>query len=634
VLDEPIAADKEYDKLYDELCAAEKATGIVFADSPTKRVGGEVLKGFKKYTHKQRLYSLDKCQSAEELKKWFEKINASYKNTAFTLEYKFDGLSVNLLYKDGLLKTAATRGNGVTGEDVTAQIVTVKTVPLKIPYTGTVEIQGEVIMKKSALSRYNQKNPDAPLKNERNAAAGAVRNLDPTVTASRMLDVIVYNVGYSEESLFGTQSEMVVFLKNNGFRVAEYFKKSCDIEYLTECVSEINAKREGLDYLIDGAVIKVDDLNIRDELGYTEKFPRFSVAYKFEAIEVTTVLKEVKWQVSRTGKINPLAILEPVELCGVTVARATLSNISEIKRKDIRINSKVFIRRSNDVIPEITGIAEHYTDSVEVAPPTFCPSCGSELRYDNIFIYCTNQDNCRDIIVSKLEHYASKDAMDIVGLSEKTVEVFYDKLNLRTIPDLYRIKSEELAVLDGFQEKKTENIINSIKASLNTELADFIYALGIENIGKKAGKELAANFRSLDAVKNAAAEEITEMRDFGGITANNVYDYFHNEKNLNMIDELFSIGLQINDVKKKSGNAGVFLGKTVVLTGALASFKRSQAKEIIESNGGETADTVSNKVNLVVAGSDAGSKLDKAQKLGIEIIDEEKFSALIAKLKK
>jgi DNA ligase (NAD+) len=630
VLDAPTVADGEYDALYDELVALERRTGVVLPDSPTLRVGGGTLKGFKKYVHKSRLYSLDKCKTKGELARFAEKIRAQYPEAAFTVEYKLDGLSINLFYEGGTLKTAATRGNGIIGEDVTAQIRTIKSLPLKINYNGACEIVGEVIMRKSALRDYNLKNPLDPLKNERNAAAGAVRNLDPRVTASRRLDVMAYGF----ENLDGgaelkTQEDIVGFLKNNGFLVAEYYKKTDNIEYLLECVDEIERERADLDYLIDGAVIKIDELAIRDELGYTEKFPRFAVAYKFEALEVTTVLKEVKWQVSRTGKLNPLAVLEPVELGGVTVSRATLSNVSEIKRKAIKINSRVFVRRSNDVIPEITGVAEDFADSVEVTPPLVCPSCGAPVEADAVFIYCSNRENCRDVIVSRLRHYASRDAMNIEGLSQKTLEIFYDKLGVVTPCDLYKLTARDLTDLEGFRDKKAENIAAAIKASLDADLADFIYALGIENVGKKAAKDLAARFRGLDALKAADESDISALGDFGGVTARCVCDFFKDGKNLKIIDGLLSLGLKLREPKGEAQRGGAFLGKTVVLTGTLDGFKRVRAKELIEENGGETADSVSARVNLVVAGGDAGSKLDKAKKLGIEIIDEAAFKKMI-----
>ncbi|MDR2047142.1 MAG: NAD-dependent DNA ligase LigA [Clostridiales bacterium] len=630
VLDNPVVSDKEYDALYDELSELEKRENRVLADSPTRRVGGGVLKGFKKYAHKGRLFSLDKCRSEDELLKWIEKINSAFGAARYTAEYKLDGLTVNLFYKDGLLETAATRGDGITGEDVTAQITTVKTVPLSIPYKGECEIQGEVIMRKSALRAYNEKNPEDLLKNERNAAAGAVRNLDPKVTASRNLDVVVYGAGYTGEGArpFDTQTQIIDFLKRNGFRTPDYFEMTDDPQAVVGLVREIEAARDGLDYLIDGAVIKTDDLDLRGRLGYTEKFPRFAVAYKFDALETSTVLKRVEWQVSRTGKLNPLAVLEPAELNGATVSRATLSNLSEIKRKDIRINSRVFIRRSNDVIPEITGVAEHFADSVEVSPPDKCPSCGGMLKFDAVFIYCVNT-SCRGVIISRIAHYASRGAADIAGLSERTVETLYDKLNVRTSADLYRLKIEDLTPLDGFRDKRAENIVSAVEASKNIELADFIYALGVENVGKKTARELAANFGTLERIKKASEAEIAALNDFGGVTAASVRGFFNDADNLKIIDELLSLGVCPKDFAVKQKSGGIFSGKTVVLTGALSGLKRAEAKAMIEAAGGETADSVTAKTNLVIAGEDAGSKLEKARKAGIEIIGEDEFKRMI-----
>ncbi|MDE6372047.1 MAG: NAD-dependent DNA ligase LigA, partial [Clostridia bacterium] len=333
-----------------------------------------------------------------------------------SLEYKFDGLTINLLYRDGKLERASTRGNGIEGEEVTEQVKTIKCVPLSIDYTGVVEVQGEGIMRLSALAEYNSKDGVTPLKNARNAVAGAIRNLDPKVTASRRLEVICYNVNYIEED-FASGSDMIEFLKKNKFKVSDRFELFDDKQRLIDALDGIQQKRDSLDFLIDGAVIKVDDTSIREDMGYTEKFPKWAVAFKFPAQEATTTLLDVIWQVSRTGKLNPLAVLEPVDLAGVTVSRATLSNISEIRRKDIKIGSRVFIRRSNDVIPEILGIAEHTSQSVEVQKPTTCPACGAPVIEEGVFLKCSNAKNCAPAIVSAMSHFASRDAMDIDGLS-------------------------------------------------------------------------------------------------------------------------------------------------------------------------------------------------------------------------
>lgn len=625
-LDNPTVADVEYDRLYDRLVALEKESGVVLENSPTKRVGDVVLKGFKSVKHLGRLYSLDKCQTKEALGQWLDKlIKALGKMPACSLEYKFDGLTINMLYENGFLVRAATRGNGVEGEDVTEQVKTIKCVPLAIPYKGTLEVQGEGIMRLSALEEYNSREGVTPLKNARNAVAGAIRNLDPKVTASRRLEVICYNVNYIEKT-FSTGSEMIAFLKENKFKTSEQFVLYTDKDKLISALDGIQDKRDSLDFLIDGAVIKIDDTAIRERMGYTEKFPKWAVAFKFPAQETTTVLKDVVWQVSRTGKLNPLAILEPVDLAGVTVQRATLSNISEIRRKDIRIGSRVFIRRSNDVIPEITGIAEHTPQSKEVVKPTVCPACGAPVVEDGVFLKCSNVAHCAPAIVSAMSHFASRDAMDIEGLSDKTLETLYNEGKLHHFVDIYKLKEEDFADIDGFKDKKISNILGAIEKSKNASLDKFIFALGIPNIGKKAAKQLADEFKTLDGVMHATYMELIALEDFGEIMVNGLLDYWADEKHVEDIKDLLASGVKIAE---KQIIQGVLTGKKVVLTGALPTLKRSQAKDLIEKNGGEVSESVSKTVNLVVAGEDAGSKLEKAQKLGIEIIDEKALIDLI-----
>lgn len=625
-LDNPTVADVEYDRLYDRLVELEKESGIVLENSPTKRVGDAVLKGFKSVKHLGRLYSLDKCQTKEALAQWIDKmIKALGKMPECSLEYKFDGLTINMLYEEGFLVRAATRGNGIEGEDVTEQVKTIKCVPLSIPYKGTLEVQGEGIMRLSALEEYNSREGVTPLKNARNAVAGAIRNLDPKVTASRRLEVICYNVNYIDKS-FATGSEMIEFLRQNKFKTSEQYVLYDDKDKLIAALDGIQQKRDGLDFLIDGAVIKIDDTSIRERLGYTEKFPKWAVAFKFPAQETTTLLKDVIWQVSRTGKLNPLAILEPVDLAGVTVQRATLSNISEIRRKGIRIGSRVFIRRSNDVIPEITGIAEHTPESREVPKPTVCPACGAPVIEDGVFLKCSNAAHCAPAIVSAMSHFASRDAMDIEGLSDKTLETLYNEGKLRHFVDIYRLKAEDFADVDGFKDKKISNILAAIEKSKDVTLDKFLFALGIPNIGKKAAKQLADEFKTLDGVIHATYMDLICLEDFGEIMVNGLLDYWADGKHTEDVNALLASGVKIAE---KQVVQGVLTGKKVVLTGALPTLKRSQAKDLIEKNGGEVAESVSKTVNLVVAGEDAGSKLDKARKLGIEIIDEKALFDLI-----
>lgn len=626
VLDEPTIADVEYDRLYDQLLAMEKESGIVLADSPTVRVGGQPLSKFESVRHLGRLYSLDKCQSKEELRAWLEKLkNADGKLPTCSLEYKYDGLTINLTYENGELVRGATRGNGVEGEDVTAQVKTIKSVPLKIDYKGVLEVQGEGIMRLSELEKYNAKEGVTPLKNARNGVAGAIRNLDPKVTAERNLEVNVYNVNFIDKP-FESGSDMIEFLRDNKFRVSGKFELYNDIDDIIAGVDAIGESRDSLDFLIDGAVIKVDDVATRERLGFTEKFPRWAMAFKYPAQEATTIVKDVVWQVSRTGKLNPLAILEPVELAGVTVSRATLNNYSEILRKDIKIGSRVFVRRSNDVIPEIMGVAEHYPNSREIDKPTVCPACGSPVEWQGAFVKCTNYKNCVPAVVSALTHFVSKEAMNIEGLSEKTIETLMEEGVLGSFVDIYRLKAENFEGIEGFKETKINNILTAIDNSKNTTLSRLIFALGIANIGKKASKQLAEKFGSMENIQKASLEDLTSIEDFGEIMAKSVIDYFANQEHVKAIEELYSLGVKIKEEEKRSG---AMTGYVVVLTGSLPTLKRSQAKQLIEEHGGKTADSVSKAVNLVVAGEDAGSKLDKATKLGIKIIDEAQLLSMI-----
>ena len=620
-LDNPTVSDAEYDALYDQLLKMERESGVVFPDSPTRRVGGDVLPGFEQHTHLGRLYSLDKCKTEEELGAWLDKVSAA---DEFTVEYKYDGLTVNLTYEDGYFVRATTRGNGVVGEDITQQILTVKSVPLKIDCKEKIEVQGEAIMRLSALAEYN-KTATVPLKNARNGAAGAIRNLDPKQTAQRKLEVICYNVGYSSTP-FASQSEMHEFLTKNGFKSGYYFSVAKSAREVLNAISEIESRRDGLDFLIDGAVVKVNSTALQTDLGETEKFPRWAMAFKFRAEEATTTLLDVQWQVSRTSKLTPLAILDPVDIGGVTVQRATLNNINDIRKKNLTIGSRVFVRRSNDVIPEITGIAQESEDAVVINPPEFCPSCGAPTKKEDVFVYCTNESGCAPRVVAELEHFCSKDGMDIEGVSEKTAEQLYNDLGVRTPADLYGLKKEQLLGLEGFKDKKADNVLAALKDSKTTELNRFVYALAIPGIGKKSARVLTNAFGSIDALMAATVDEIVALEDFGEITAQNVAEFFRDDKKQALIKALLDSGITFLEKEQKTG---AFTGKNVVLTGSLTKYPRRKAQEMIVERGGTVADGVSKSVNLVVAGQDAGSKLAKAQKLGIEVIDEETFLKML-----
>ena len=624
--DNPTVSDAEYDALYYELVDLENATGVVLPDSPTKRVGGAPLKEFATYTHKLRLYSLDKAKGEEELDKYFARILKTLNDfPTMTVERKFDGLTLSITYNNGELVTAATRGDGVTGENVTEQVKTIKSVPLTISYKGEIEIQGEGLMRLSALKKYNEK-ATVPLKNARNGVAGAIRNLDPKVTKKRNLDFVAYNVGFCQDNLFSTQAEVNAFLRKEGFLTDDAFSVINSKEEVIEVLNRIEDGRSNFDFLIDGAVLKINDLALRDELGFTEKFPRWALAYKFDAEETTTMLEDVIWQVSRTQKLNPLAVLTPVDLMGVTVKRATLNNYMDIQKKGVKLNSRVFIRRSNDVIPEITGLAELTPFSRDIEVPSVCPACGAPTQINGAFVYCTNPTKCAPAIVALLDHFAQKSCMNIEGFSEKTAEQLYNEFGLKSPYELYDLTVEKLRNLDGFKDKKASNLIESIAKSKNTTLDRFIFSLGIPTIGKKTAKQLADRFGNIDSLINANKEELLLLDDFGEIMANNVIDFFASVDNRDLIEKLLSRGIEIKTEEVKEG---VFSGKNVVLTGSLASYKRSKAAELIVERGGKMSDSVSKSVNLVIVGADAGSKLAKAQKLGIEIWDEEKFLSVL-----
>ena len=624
VLDNPTMSDKEWDKLYYELLDLEKETGIVLENSPSKKVGGEVLAGFKKVNHTKKLMSLGKAQTIEEILDWNTRNQNIFSfNEEYTIEYKFDGLSLAITYENGKLVQAATRGNGDIGEDVTEQVKTIRTVPLEIDYKGLVVVQGEGIIKLSELEKYNNQT-DEKLKNARNAVAGAIRNLDPKVTAKRKLDFFAYNINYCPDHEFKSQVEIFDFLKKQGFLTGKFFHIVHSIEEIQDLINKTDKVRSSLDYLIDGMVIKINSLDIRNRLGETEKVPRWAVAYKFEAEETSTTLESITWQVGRTGKITPVAELEPTELCGVTIKRATLNNYNDIQRKKVKIGDRVFIRRSNDVIPEILSVAETYTTSKVIDKPTHCPCCGSELVDTETELYCPNHLGCRTQIVLKLVQFSSRNAMNIDGLSVKTLEQLYDKFNTKTFSDLYKLTAENLAELDGFKTKKINNILLGIEKSRHVKLANFIFALGIDGIGVKTAKQLAKHYKTIQNLQKASILELIELDDIAEITATDIHNFFADETNRIELNDLLENFITFEETSAESGT-GYFAGKKVVLTGTLSSMPRSKAEEIIESQGGSTSSSVTGATDIVIAGESAGSKLDKAKKLGIFVMNEEEF---------
>ena len=638
-LDNPSVSDKDYDEKYYELQELEKEMEYVLPYSPTLRVGDVVLDGFTKYTHKARLWSLDKAQSLQEIIDWHNR-NVKFieemrskgeelPDLKYVLTKKFDGLTINLTYNnEGILEIAATRGTGSIGEEVTAQVKTIKSIPLKIQSEDILEVHGEAVMTQEAFNKYNETSENT-LKNLRNGAAGALRNLNVKETAKRNLSAFFYDVGYKEGSQFKTYLEMMDFIKEQGLPVDDYLEVCTSIDEIEREIKKIEEIRFGLNYDIDGLVIAIDDVRTRELMGYTVKFPKWAIAYKFEAQEATTKLLDVEWNVGRSGRVGPTAILEPVELAGVTVKRATLNNMDDIARKGVRIGAEVFVRRSNDVIPEIMGIVpESLEGSEEIKVPEVCPACGSHLALNGAHYFCENTLSCKPQLVKSIVHYACREAMNIEGFSEKTAEQLFEKLNIKSISDLYKLKEEELIGLEKFGPKKAQNLLEAIEKSKDCELYSFIYALGIPNVGVKTAKDLVNRFKSIKGLKNATFEELVSVQDVGDIVAKDVMEFFSEEKVMETIQELLDLGVtpKFEEIEVIENP---FEGKTVVATGSLQNYSRTEIKDKLESLGAKVAGSVSKKTDYVIAGEAAGSKLTKAEELGVTVISEEEFEEIL-----
>ena len=637
-------SDDEWDAMYAELRKLEEKTGERMADSPTRRVGGAVMEGFEQHRHIARLWSMDKAQSEEEILAWAQRCEkqtteaGGLPKNSYCVEYKLDGLTVNLTYDGGRLIQAATRGNGEVGEAILPQAMTIRTIPLTIPFTGRMEVQGEGIMRLSELKKYNETSAE-PLKNARNAAAGALRNLDPQVTASRHLDAFFYQIGYIEGRSFETQQDMLDFMKANGLNISPFVRPAQTIEEALEAVHQIEKERETLDFLIDGATIKITNMRTREVLGTTDKFPRWSIAFKFPAQETVTKLLKITWEVGRTGKLTPLAHLSPVDICGVTVKRATLNNYDDIRRKRVRIGSEVWVRRSNDVIPEIMGVVwdgEGEAPETDIQPPTVCPACGGplvKLRQDGVHLFCLNRTSCRPQAIARMAHFASRQGMDIETFSTRTAGLFYDELGVRSAADLYSLDREKLVALKGFGEKKADKLFAELEKSKDCELDAFLFAIGIPNIGKKTAYDLMAHFGTLEALMGATEQELVDIEDVGEIVASSITEYFADEENRRFVNRLLEVG--VHPQMHMQEDAGtLFEGLTFVLTGTLPTLSRAQAQEMIRKNGGKATGSVSKKTSIVLAGESAGSKLDKARELGVTIIDEAQFLRMIEQQKR
>lgn len=627
-LDSPTISDAEYDKLYYRLVDLEKELGITLPSSPTLRVGGEVLSSFQKKEHPKKLFSLNKVRDEGDLASWVDDMRQFDPKMTFSVEYKFDGLHLVIEYDGGKFVSATTRGNGYVGEDVSEQVKTIRSVPLEIKFKGHLFVEGEGMMTNHSFKIYNR-TAEEKLKNVRNAAAGAIRNLDPKETAKRRLDFFCYSVLECEGKNFSSQKEMHKFLEDNGFATGDYFKVVSSAEEIIKEIRAIDGRKNSLDILIDGAVVSINETAHREDVGWTTKFPKWAIAYKFEAQEVSTTLNDVVWQVGRTGKVTPIAILEPVELAGATVQKATLNNHDDIVRKNVSIGSRVFVRRSNEVIPEVLGLAERGESAREIFEPALCPCCKSELVKKGPLLFCVNHDGCFDQIEGRLTHFASRDALKIEGLSEKTIRALIRDLGVKYPSDLYKISHEDFVKLEKFKDKKAQNLKNSLENSKNVELFRFLYALGIGEVGIKTARDVASRFGSLDAIRKAKYREIENITDIGPVIAKNILEFFKDEENLQEIDRLIDAGIKIKNPKPRDFSSPI-AGKKFVLTGTLPTMTRNEATELILSNGGEVSGSVSAKTDFVLAGENAGSKLTKAETLKIKIISEEDLKNLLS----
>lgn len=640
-LDEPLVSDGEYDQIYDELRKLEEETGYVRDDSPTQIVGGEILDKFEKHFHITKLLSQNKAQTHEELEAWIDRCNRlrdeynrnhddKLAELEYIMEYKFDGLTVNLTYNNGLLVNAATRGNGTVGEEISAQVRTIRSIPNKIKEESLLEIQGEALMPLSELTRYNEEN-ELQLKNARNAAAGALRNLNTKETAKRKLTAYFYSIPTNNLD-FASEEDMLEFLKDQGLLIHPYHKKVHNLEEMVKELDYIEEERKNIDILTDGVVIKINDKKTQEVLGSTNKFPRWSIAYKFEAEEYTTTLREVVWNVGRSGKVTPSAILDPVEFSGATVTRATLNNYDDIIRKKVRIGSKVFIRRSNDVIPEILGVVdENQEGTKEIEKPSKCPYCGSELIQGNVHIICPNSISCKPQLLARMEHFTSRNAMDIEGLSEKTIAQLMEELDINEVDDIYDLTYDDLINLDRFGDKKTKNLLNAIEASKKVDLNSFIYAIGIPNVGERTSRDLANKFKNFHSLRHASSEDLSDIDDIGEITAQNIIEYFRDPNISKSIDNLLEKGIEISEVKADN-NSDSLNDMTFVITGTIDNYKRDDIKKLLESNGAKVTGSVSKNTDVVLAGEKAGSKKDKAQDLGIEIYENDRLYDFLEEL--
>lgn len=634
--DNSLVSDYEYDNLYRELLDLEKQyPEYALAESPTKRVAAEVLDRFEKITHEVKMMSIDDVFNMGEVEKFVEDVHKINDKITFNCELKIDGLSVSCVYENGLLKVASTRGNGTIGEIITNNAKAINSIPLKLREPVSIEVRGEIFMPKKSLEKINEerKMNNLPLfQNCRNAASGTIKSLDSKVVLERGLDSFMYQViGHDDKK----QDEVLSYLTDLGFKVNKNGKKCSTLKEIEEYIEYWKEHKDELLYPIDGIVIKVNEREEYDKIGYTVKCPKWCIAYKYPAEVGTTVLRNISFQVGRTGTITPVAEFDKVFISGTDVSRATLHNEDYIRFRDIRIGDTIKVRKSGEIIPEVfeVDLSKRKEDSEPFKMIENCPICGSKLvrKKDEADYYCLNED-CTARKVNALIHFASKGAMNIESLGESLIQRFYDLKLIQSIPDIYRLVSyrQELVSLSKLGEKSVENIYSSIDVSKSMNLDKLLFGLGIKNVGAKVATLLCENFPSIEALKEASFEELVSIPEIGEIIARSVRDYFDNEKNIIMLKELEELGVNMV-YKKRDIVSGIFAHKVVVLTGTLESMTRDEAKNIIESLGGVTTNSVSKKTDLVIAGPGAGSKLAKAEALNIKVIDEKEFLSMIQK---
>ena len=630
--DAPEIEDYEYDMMMRELKGLEeKYPEFDSADSPTKRVGGKADNSFASVEHTVRMESLQDAFSKEEIFDFDRRVKENVSDVHYVVEPKIDGLSVSLEYVNGEFLRGSTRGDGNVGEDVSGNLRVIHNIPLKLnhalPY---IEVRGEVYMPKKSFDRLVDRqliNDEKPFKNPRNAAAGSLRQKDSEVAATRGLDIFVFNIQQIEGKDLHSHKESLDYLKELGFNTIPYYERVDDIETAFEKVLQIGEKRGELEFDIDGAVIKVDDFSEREQLGSTAKFPKWAVAFKYPPEEKQTEILDIEITVGRTGKLTPTAVLSPVHLAGTTVSRATLHNQDFINEKGVNIGDIVTVRKAGDIIPEVLCVNEKRSNGSFVYPER-CPSCNEKVVREEgeSDIRCINPE-CPAQLLRNLIHYCSRDAMDIEGLGPSIIETFVNEGMIKTVTDIYRLDKEKIASLDGFQQTSANNIIESVENSKNNDLSKLIFALGIRHIGAKAAKLLSDEFKNIDNLMNASLEAISDIDGFGDIMAKSAFDFFQSESARELIADLKSFG--VNTESKTVINDNRFEGMTFVLTGTLPTYKRSEASKIIESFGGKTSSSVSKKTSYVLSGESSGSKLDKANQLGIPVIGENEFNEMI-----